>query len=160
MQRIRPRLLSLSFRFCLMLFVLTPWTGASYAQPELSPSEQYPGPWAEVSQEVRDLLALRKISACSEAAGRQSSRNPNEYLLYCTSRRETLDKLARTARYPQSARTRQTLRRDPSTQRLLMCRLRRCPLWMTSGHSVMSFRPIPSRGRCCVSASSHRARFA
>ena len=84
MQRIRPRLLSLSFRFCLMLFVLTPWTGASYAQPELSPSEQYPGPWAEVPQEVRDLLALRKISACSEAAGRQSSRNPNEYLLYCT----------------------------------------------------------------------------
>ena len=84
MQRIRPRLLSLSFRFCLMLFVLTPWTGASYAQPELSPSEQYPGPWAEVPQEVRDLLALRKVSGCSEAVGRQSSRNPNEYLLYCT----------------------------------------------------------------------------
>ena len=83
-QRIRPRLLSLSFRFCLMLFVLTPWTGASYAQPELSPSEQYPGPWAEVPQEVRDLLALRKVSGCSEAVGRQSSRNPNEYLLYCT----------------------------------------------------------------------------
>ena len=84
MQRIRPRPLSLSFRFCLMLFVLTPWTGASYAQPELSPSEQYPGPWAEVSQEVRDLLALRKVSGCSEAVGRQSSRNPNEHLLYCT----------------------------------------------------------------------------
>jgi len=83
-QRIRPRLPSLSFRFCLMLFVLTSWTDASYAQPELSPSEQYPGPWVEVSQEVRDLLALRKVSACSEAVGRQSSRNPNEYLLYCT----------------------------------------------------------------------------
>lgn len=84
MQRNRPRLLSLSFRFCLTLFVLMPWTGASYAQPELSPSEQYPGPWVEVPQEVRDLLALRKISACSAAVGRQSSRNPSEYLLYCT----------------------------------------------------------------------------
>lgn len=84
MQRNQPRPLSLSFRFCLMFFVLTPWTGASYAQPELSPSEQYPGPWVEVPQGVRDLLALRKVSACSEAVGRQSSRNPNEYLLYCT----------------------------------------------------------------------------
>jgi len=83
-QRIRPRLPSLSFRFCLMLFVLTSWTDASYAQPELSPSEQYPGPCVEVPQEVRGLLALRKVSACSEAVGRQSSRNPNEYLLYCT----------------------------------------------------------------------------
>jgi hypothetical protein len=83
-QRIRSRLLSSSFRFCLMLFVLMPWTDASHAQPELSPSEQYPGPWVEVPQEVRDLLALRKVSACSEALGRQSSRNPSEYLLYCT----------------------------------------------------------------------------
>jgi hypothetical protein len=83
-QRTRPRLLLLSFGFCLMLFVLTPWTDASYAQPELFPSEQYPGPWVEVPQEVRDLLARRKISACSEAVGRKSSRNPNEYLLYCT----------------------------------------------------------------------------
>jgi hypothetical protein len=62
-QRIRTRLLSSSFRFCLMFFVLTPWTDASYAQPESSPSEQYPGPWVEVPQEVRDLLALRKVSA-------------------------------------------------------------------------------------------------
>ena len=84
MQRIRPRLLSSSFRFCLMLFVLMPWTDASYAQPGLSPSEHYPGPWVEVPQEVRNLLALRKVSACSEAVGRQSSRNPSEYLLYCT----------------------------------------------------------------------------
>jgi hypothetical protein len=83
-KRIRPPLLSSSFRFCVMLFVLTPWIGASFAQPELSPSEQYPGPWVEVPQEVRDLLALRKVSACSEAVGRQSSRNPSEYLLYCT----------------------------------------------------------------------------
>ena len=83
-QRIRPRLLSSSFRFCSMLFVLMPWTDASYAQPELSPSEHYPGPWVEVPQEVRNLLALRKVSACSEAVGRQSSRNPSEYLLYCT----------------------------------------------------------------------------
>jgi hypothetical protein len=82
-QQNRPRLHSLSFRLCLMLFVLTPWADASYAQPE-SPSEQYPGPWVEVPREVRDLLALRKVSACNEAVGRQSSRNPSEYLLYCT----------------------------------------------------------------------------
>jgi hypothetical protein len=48
------------------------------------PSEHFPGPWLEVTQEIRDVLSLNKVSACSQAAGRESSRNPGEYLLYCT----------------------------------------------------------------------------
>lgn len=55
------------------------------ARPTPLPSERYPGPWLEVTQEVRDFLTLNRISACSQAAGRVSSSNPGEYLLYCTS---------------------------------------------------------------------------
>jgi hypothetical protein len=55
------------------------------AHPMPLPSERYPGPWLEVTQEVRDFLILNKIFACSQAAGRESSSNPGEYLLYCTS---------------------------------------------------------------------------
>ena len=52
---------------------------------QMLPSERFPGPWLEVTQEIRDVLALNKVAACSQAVGRQSSRNPDEYLLYCTS---------------------------------------------------------------------------
>lgn len=70
--------------FSLMLAVLAPLASAANARLEVSTSEQYPGPWLEVSQEIRDVLALRKVSACTQAVGRQSSRNAGEYLLYCT----------------------------------------------------------------------------
>jgi hypothetical protein len=59
--------------------------GSADARPMPLLSEQFPGPWLEITQEVRDFLTLNKISACSQAAGRESSRNPGEYLLYCTS---------------------------------------------------------------------------
>ena len=55
------------------------------ADARLLPSEEFPGPWLEVTQEIRDVLTLYKVSACSQAAGRESSRNPGVYLLYCTS---------------------------------------------------------------------------
>ena len=69
----------------LALLGLTCLLGTADARPVPLPSEQFPGPWLEVTQEVRDFLTLNKISACSQAAGRESSRNPGEYLLYCTS---------------------------------------------------------------------------
>ena len=47
--------------------------------------DDFPGPWLETTQEVRDFLTLNKISACSQAAGRELSSNPGEFLLYCTS---------------------------------------------------------------------------
>jgi len=84
MQRKQSRRLSLSFRCGLTLFLLAPWADAAFAQPKFLPSQQYPGPWLEVTEEVKDLLVLHKISACNQAAGRQSSRNSGEYLLYCT----------------------------------------------------------------------------
>jgi hypothetical protein len=58
--------------------------GAADAGLKLLPSEQFPGPWLEVTQEIRDVLALNKVTACSQAVGRQSSHNSGEYLLYCT----------------------------------------------------------------------------
>lgn len=70
--------------FSLALLGLTCLLGTADARPMLLPSEQFPGPWLEVTQEIRDVLALNKISACSQAAGRVSARNPGEYLLYCT----------------------------------------------------------------------------
>jgi len=48
------------------------------------PSEQFPGPWLEITQEIRDVLVLNRVSACSQAVARQSSRSSGEYLLYCT----------------------------------------------------------------------------
>jgi hypothetical protein len=58
--------------------------GTADARSKLSPSEQFPGPWLEVTQEIRDILNLHNVSACSQAAARQSSQDPGEYLLYCT----------------------------------------------------------------------------
>jgi len=66
------------------LLNLTGSLGPAYAGQKLLPSEQFPGPWLEITEEIRDVLVLNKISACSQAAGRQSSRSPGEYLLYCT----------------------------------------------------------------------------
>jgi len=68
----------------LTFLLLAPCVEAAYAQPKFSPSKQFPGPWLEVTQEVRDLLALYKVSHCNQAAARMSSRRPDEYLLYCT----------------------------------------------------------------------------
>jgi hypothetical protein len=70
------------FRCGLTLLGLTCLLGTADARPK--PSEQFPGPWLEVTQEIRDVLVLNKVAACSQAVGRQSSRNPGEYLLYCT----------------------------------------------------------------------------
>src|SRR5215468_5878298 len=72
------------FRCGLILFLLAARADDVSAQPKFLPSQQYPGPWLEVTAEVRDLLALHQVSACNQAAGRQSSRNSGEYLLYCT----------------------------------------------------------------------------
>lgn len=58
--------------------------GTADARSKLSPSEQFPGPWLEVTQEIRDILTMQKVSACSQAMARQSSQDPGEYLLYCT----------------------------------------------------------------------------
>ena len=62
------------FRCCLVLAVLTSLASAANARPGFSASEHYPGPWLEITQEIREVLALHKISACNQAAGRQSSR--------------------------------------------------------------------------------------
>jgi hypothetical protein len=84
MESIRRKPLRPLFRCGLMLLGLTCFLGTADARPKLLSSEQFPGPWLEVTQEIRDVLALNKVSACSQAVGRQSSRNPDEYLLYCT----------------------------------------------------------------------------
>ena len=73
-----------AYHFSLALSWLTCLLSTADARPMLLPAEQFPGPWLEVTQEIRDVLALNKVSACSQAAGRESSRNPGEYLLYCT----------------------------------------------------------------------------
>ena len=73
-----------ALRCGLTLLSLTCLLGTADARPRLLPSEHFPGPWLEVTQEIRDVLALNNVSACSQAVGRQSSRNPDEYLLYCT----------------------------------------------------------------------------
>jgi hypothetical protein len=80
MQKHQPGLLSLSLRCGSMLLVSMPFAEAAQAQS----SEEYPGPWSEITQDVREFLALHKVYACNEAVGRQSSRNSDEYLLYCT----------------------------------------------------------------------------
>jgi len=66
------------------LAILLALTSSAGAQSKSSPSEEYPGPWQEITQVVRGFLSDRKVHACSEAVGRQSSRNSDEYLLYCT----------------------------------------------------------------------------
>jgi len=84
MGSIRRRPLTAFFRCGLTLLSLTGLAGPANAGRKLLPSEEFPGPWLEVTQEIRDVLVLNKVSACSQAVGRQSSRNSGEYLLYCT----------------------------------------------------------------------------
>ena len=84
MGSIRRKPVTAFFRCGLALLSLTGLLGPANAGQKLLPSEQFPGPWLEVTQEIRDVLALNKVSACSQAVGRQSSRNSGEYLLYCT----------------------------------------------------------------------------
>ena len=85
MNSIRRNLLRSFFLSGLTLSGLTCcWFGTAEARSRLSPSEHFPGPWLEVTQEVRDVLTLHKVSACSQAMARQSSQDPGEYLLYCT----------------------------------------------------------------------------
>lgn len=69
----------------LALLGMTCLLGTADGRAMLLPSERFPGPWLEVTQDIRDLLTLSKVSACSQAAGRESSLDPGEYLLYCTS---------------------------------------------------------------------------
>ena len=52
--------------------------------PRFSLSERYPGPWVEVTQEIRDLLDSKRVRACAQAMGRQSANDPGEYLLSCS----------------------------------------------------------------------------
>ena len=85
MQSIPRKSLRATFHRSLVLLGLTCMLCTADARPMPLPSERYPGPWLEVTQEVSDFLTLNKISACSQAAGRESSSNPGEYLLYCTS---------------------------------------------------------------------------
>jgi hypothetical protein len=85
MKSIQRKPLRSFFRSGLALLGLTCcWLGTVEARSRLSPSEQFPGPWLEVTQEIRDVLTLYKVSACSQAMARQSSQSPDEYLLYCT----------------------------------------------------------------------------
>jgi hypothetical protein len=84
MESIRRKPSNAHFRCGLMLLGLTCLPGTADARSRLSPSEQFPGPWEEVTQEIRDVLALNKVLACSQAMTRQSSRDPGDYLLYCT----------------------------------------------------------------------------
>jgi hypothetical protein len=84
MESIRRKPLTAFVCFGLTLLGLTGLPGPANAGQELLPSEQFPGPWFEITQEIRDVLVLNKVSACSQAVGRQSSRNSGEYLLYCT----------------------------------------------------------------------------
>jgi hypothetical protein len=78
--------LTLSAMTCLAMtcLAMTCLPGSADARSKLLAAEQFPGPWLEVTQEIRDVLTLKKVSACSQAMARQSSRDPDEYLLYCT----------------------------------------------------------------------------
>ena len=67
MESIRRKLPRAYLRCGLMLLGLTCWLGTADARSKLLPSEQFPGPWAEVTQEIRDVLALNKVFGCSQA---------------------------------------------------------------------------------------------
>ena len=85
MESIPHKPLRAGYHCSLALLGLTCLLDTADGRPMLLPSERFPGPWLEVTQDIRDLLTLSKVSACSQAAGRESSLNPGEYLLYCTS---------------------------------------------------------------------------
>ena len=85
MESIPRKTLQGAYHCSLALLGLSCLLGTVDARPMLLPSERFPGPWLEVTQDIRDLLTLNKVYACSQAAGRESSLDPGEYLLYCTS---------------------------------------------------------------------------
>ena len=84
MDPIQPALRRHLSRYSETFPVLLLLTSAADAGSKISPSDEYPGPWLEISQEIREVLTLNNVSACAQAAGRRSSKNPGEFLLYCT----------------------------------------------------------------------------
>lgn len=84
MVSIQPELRRQFSRYSLTLSVLMLLASTAEARTKVAPSQQYPGPWLEVSQAIRGVLTVNNVLACTQAAGRQSSQNPGEFLLYCT----------------------------------------------------------------------------
>jgi hypothetical protein len=84
MESIRRKALRALVRFGFTLLAITCLLGTVDARPKILLSERFPGPWLEVTQEIRDVLTLNKVSACSQAMARQSTRDAGDYLLYCT----------------------------------------------------------------------------
>ena len=84
MDPIRPALRKRLSCYSQIFPVLLLLTSAADARSKISPSDEYPGPWLEVSQEIREILTRNNVSACTQAAGRRSSKNPGEFPLYCT----------------------------------------------------------------------------
>ena len=80
----------------LALLGLTCLLGTADARPVL-PSERFPGPWLEVTQEIRDIVDLNKVSA---QPGRRTRivAQPRRISPVLHIGREALDKLARTTR--------------------------------------------------------------
>ena len=89
MESIPHKPLRVVYHCSLALLGLTCLLGTAHARPMLLPSERFPGPWLEVTQEIRDLLRSEQ-SFCAAVRPRDAnlSLNPGEYLLYCTSDEE------------------------------------------------------------------------
>ena len=119
MESIPRKPLRAAYHCSLALLGLTCLLGTADARPMLLPSEQFPGPWLEVTQEIRDVLSLNKVSACSQAAGTRIVAQPRRISLVLHSGREALDKLARTPRGAHRSRPRQALPRYRNAGRIL-----------------------------------------
>ena len=61
MESIPRKPLRATYQCSLALSGLTCLLGTVDARPKLLPSEHFPGPWLEVTQEIRDVLSLNKV---------------------------------------------------------------------------------------------------
>jgi hypothetical protein len=66
------------------LLVLAWLALAANVSSTLSLAHRYPGPWAELTPRIRDVLHLHNVGDCSEAMVRRSVRHSEDYLLYCS----------------------------------------------------------------------------
>ena len=133
----------------LALLGLTCLLGTADARPVL-PSERFPGPWLEVTQEIRDFLDSEQSRCLQSGRRTRIVEQPRRISPVLHIGREALDKLARTTRGAHRSRSRQAVPGYRVAGRILGL----VPREARGLTSRRDFRKASAKKAGCVSARS------
>ena len=138
----------------LVLLGLTYLLGTADARPMLLPSERFPGPWLEVTQEVRDVLTAKQDCCLQSGRGTRIVEQSRRISSVLHIGREALDKLARTTRGAHRSRPGQALPGYRTARRILRLVQAELPREERRLTSRRDFRKASPNKAGCVGARS------